>query len=104
MYSIGFISHNVREGQDGPLTGFRSTTHQTNASVCSLVYLTNSNFVVIDLAIRRPACRPKVFAKQKESKKGQFDGRPMQMPSDRNAKARVRIAFLCLFVFMIVFS
>jgi hypothetical protein len=68
------------------------------------VYLTNSNFAVTDLAIRRPACRPKVFAKQKESKKEQLDGGPMQMPSDRNAKARVRIAFLCLFVFMIVFS
>jgi hypothetical protein len=28
----------------------------------------------------------------------------MQMPSDPNAKMRVRIAFLCLFVFMIVFA
>src|ERR1039457_1513451 len=28
----------------------------------------------------------------------------MHMPSDPNAKTRVRIAFLCLFVFMIVLS
>src|SRR3981081_3466624 len=32
------------------------------------------------------------------------DERLMQMPSDRKSKFRVRIAFLCLVVFIIVFS
>src|ERR1700676_311215 len=32
------------------------------------------------------------------------DERPIEMPSDPRAKTRVRIAFLCLFVFMIVFA
>ena len=32
------------------------------------------------------------------------DGRPTEMPSDRNAKTRVRIAFFFLFAFTIVFS
>jgi hypothetical protein len=44
------------------------------------------------------------MAKQKRNKERKLDWGPMEMPSDRQPNPRVRIAFLLLFVFMVVSS
>jgi hypothetical protein len=44
------------------------------------------------------------MAKQKSNKEGKLDWGPMEMPSDRQPNTRARIAFLLLFVFMVVSS
>jgi hypothetical protein len=44
------------------------------------------------------------MAKQKRNKDGKLDWGPMEMPSDRQPNPRARIAFLLLFVFMVVSS